>query len=149
MPKHSRQWQVHSSIVPYSLKVETAPIAYFWYMVLQIHIIKLNLAVLIHSIWMDDTWKRCGGERDNNTTLLYGPLLCWLFSPGAEQTPLTRLFKWQILCCISRKLFGFCFLIFVFWNRVLLCSSSWPRTCYVDRSGFKLRDLLASAFAPW
>ena len=36
------------------------------------------------------------------------------------------------------------FLVFVFWDRVSLCSPGSPGTCYVDQAGFELRDLPVS-----
>jgi hypothetical protein len=40
--------------------------------------------------------------------------------------------------------FGFC--LFVFRDRVSLCSSGCPGTHFVDQAGLKLRNLPASAF---
>lgn len=43
----------------------------------------------------------------------------------------------------------FCFFFVLYWDRVLLCSTVYPRTCYIDQADLELRVLHTSASQAW
>lgn len=76
------------------------------------------------------------GQKDRGRT--FG--LCRQGTEGKRERRVAVTRGWVAL----RVVFLFCF-VFV-WERVSLCSPVWPRTHYVDETGWKLRDPLASTF---
>jgi hypothetical protein len=59
---------------------------------------------------------------------------------------MTLVFHFKKSMSIKKNLSSFFIFIYLFnfFNRVLLCNSSWPRTRYASKSGFELMEFLLS-----